>query len=634
MKTTPFDIIVIGSGHAGTEAALATARMGCHTALITLRKDTIGVLSCNPAVGGIGKGQLVKEIDALGGEMAKATDYAGIQFRILNASRGAAVHSSRAQVDRTRYARYMQNSIKREKAVTVIEGMVVDLQVVNKKITGVKLASGEILSTRAVVLTPGTFLNGLIHIGLQSFPGGRIGEKAVSELSLCLKDLGVTLLRFKTGTCARLDKRTIDFSKLEPQYGDKKPIPFSITTKKVIKKQLPCYITYTNQKTHDIIRSGLDRSPLYSGVIKGTGVRYCPSIEDKIVRFSDRDRHQIFLEPEGVRCVEVYPNGISTSLPEDVQLTMIHSITGLERAEVIRFGYGIEHDVIEPTQLYPTLESKHIVNLYCAGQINGTTGYEEAGAQGLFAGINAALRVQGKEPLILDRSTSYLGVLIDDLVTKGTNEPYRMFTSRVEYRLVLREDNADRRLGKIGYDVGLLSTARYKALEEKNEKIKETMDRFRTMRIKPKNANDILEKHTIALLKASPTAEEFLRRPEVNCDLVKKIIPELSSIDTQVLRQVEIQIKYAGYIERQLRHIKQFKGLEKTNIPQEFNYHNMAGLSREIQEKLSKMRPVSLGQASRVSGVTPAAIMILMIHLKKYWAETKQKTEDGRQRTE
>jgi len=615
-----YDIIVVGGGHAGVEAALAAARMGCTTALITLKKSDLGALSCNPAVGGIGKGQLVKEIDALGGELAKATDFAGIQFRVLNLSKGPAVQSSRAQVDRALFLEYVSGVCASQENLTIIEAAVTDLLHDDGRVQGVKLRDGAQVLAQAVIITPGTFLNGLIHIGLEHFPGGRMGDDAVSELSTSLTALGFQLLRFKTGTCARLDKNTIDFSVCEAQYGDAEPRPFSFETMELKQSQVPCYVTYTNPRTHEIIRSGLDRSPLYSGVIKGTGVRYCPSIEDKIMRFSDRDRHQIFLEPEGLTTDQIYPNGISTSLPEDVQLEMIHSIRGLEEAKPLVIGYGIEHDVVAPTQLFPTLESKLLANFYCAGQINGTTGYEEAGAQGLMAGINAALKVQGREPFILDRSSSYIGVLIDDLVTKGTEEPYRMFTSRVEYRLIVREDNADLRLGEFAHKIGLLSAERYQLLQEKRKEVEEIAKKYKATRIKAsEHNNSVLAKHDISLVKESnaPNVEELLRRPGMNLDILKEIDADLVKGSKQALHQAAVQIKYAGYIERQLRDVKKFHDLEKIRIPQEFIYTDLSGLSREVQEKLTSIKPVSLGQASRVSGITPAAIMLLMIHLKK-----------------
>jgi len=614
-----YDVIVIGAGHAGIEAALASSRMGINTLLITLSKETIGQMSCNPAIGGVGKGQLVKEIDALGGEMGHAADACAMQFRILNASKGPAVQSSRCQIDKYKYKDYMCDRLNSQAGLSLKEAEVKELIVSGGCVKGVITTKEEKILSGCVVIAPGTFLNGLIHIGLNHFPGGRFGEPAAVSLAQNLKELGFKLMRFKTGTCPRLDKKSIDFSRLTVQEGDAFPRPFSFSTTVITQKQVPCYITYTNKKTHQIILDNLDRSPLYTGVIKATGVRYCPSVEDKIFKFRDKERHQIFLEPEGYDVDEIYPNGLATSLPEDVQLEILHSIEGLEKARVIRFGYGIEHTVVEPTQLFPTLETKLIRNLYLAGQINGTTGYEEAGAQGLLAGINAALRIKNKDPLILDRASSYIGVLIDDLVTKGTLEPYRMFTSRVEYRLILREDNADLRLRKIGYDLGLVSKEEYLKTKDKQDEVNKLLGYLKSKRIKPNpKVNIYLKELSTAPLKKAVCLEEILKRPQVSFVELKKIIPQdIPDVPESIGKQAEIEIKYAGFILRQLAEVERFRNLEKMRLPEGLDYNSIPGLSREIKEKLSIIRPINLGQAARISGVTPAAISILMVYLKK-----------------
>ncbi|MCX5702282.1 MAG: tRNA uridine-5-carboxymethylaminomethyl(34) synthesis enzyme MnmG [Candidatus Omnitrophica bacterium] len=613
-----YDVIVIGAGHAGIEAALASSRMGCNTLMVTFKKNTIGLMSCNPAIGGIGKGQLVKEIDALGGEMAHATDSCGIQFRMLNASKGEAVQSLRAQVDRYRYQQYMQKIVENEDRLFIKEAEATKLIIDDTKVIGIVTDKNEAINSDTVIICPGTFLDGLIHVGLNHFSAGRINEPASFGLAQNLKELGFNLLRFKTGTCPRLDKKTIDFSKLIVQEADPSPCPFSFSTKEITQKQVPCHITYTNQNTHNIIKNNLNRSPLYAGIIKATGVRYCPSIEDKIVKFADKERHQIFLEPEGYETDEVYPNGLSTSLPEDVQLEMLHSIEGLKEVRVIRFGYGIEHTVVEPTQLYPTLETKLFRNLYLSGQINGTTGYEEAAAQGLVAGINAALRIKGKEPLILDRASSYIGVLIDDLTTKGTDEPYRMFTSRVEYRLILRQDNADLRLNKIGYDLGLITKEDYLKTQEKTEAIKRGINILRNTRLKPSlEFNRELERLKTKPIKKPVTIEELLKRPEITLVNLRSLDHLNLDIPEFAYQQIEIEVKYSGFIERQLREVGRFRNLEKIKLPQGLDYADISGLSREIKEKLNKLKPLNLGQASRISGVTPAAISILMVYLRK-----------------
>ena len=613
-----FDMIVVGAGHAGIEASLAGARMGLRVLVLTMNVDMVGAMSCNPAIGGLAKGQLVKEVDALGGEMARAADATGIQFRILNTKKGPAVRSSRAQADMFQYRLYMRGVMEREANICLRQGVVEAVLTDFGRARGVVLKTGDRFFAPCVVLTTGTFLRGLIHVGLKNYPAGRAGEPAAEGLSLSLMSLGLSLGRLKTGTTPRLDARTINFEILERQEGDDPPRPFSFDTEKIDRAQVPCFITHTNERTHELIRSGLDRSPLYTGVIKGIGPRYCPSIEDKVVRFPDKVRHHIFLEPVGLDTVEIYPNGISTSLPEDVQEKMARSIRGLEQAVIIRPGYAIEYDYVNPVQLKSSLETKAVEGLFLAGQINGSSGYEEAAAQGLIAGINAGLKRKDEPPFVPDRSQAYIGVLIDDLVTKGTTEPYRMFTSRAEYRLVLREDNADLRLREIGHRLGLVKEPAYQRFVQKRETIERELGRLAERKVYPsRETNARLAGQGLGEISQPATLKQLLRRPEVDWDALRRIDPSIDDLPEAVKEELSIQVKYEGYIAQELREVERFKRLEQDRISEKFDYELVPNLSKEVLEKLKKVRPASLGQAGRIPGMTPAAISILQIFLKK-----------------
>ncbi len=614
-----YDVIVVGAGHAGIEASLAAARMGFDTLMLTLNLDHIGQMSCNPAIGGIGKGHLVKEIDALGGEMARAIDETGIQFRMLNTRKGPAVRASRAQADKALYRQRMKRVLENCDNLTIKQASVEALLCRDGHVLGVESQIGEVFEAKKTILTTGTFLQGLIHVGDRNYSAGRAGDFAAQGLSGSLSALGLRLGRLKTGTCPRLSANTIDYSRLSIQYGDEKPVPFSFGTERIEQKQIPCHVTYTNPTTHEIIRAAIHRSPMYSGVIKSRGPRYCPSIEDKVVRFADKQRHQIFLEPEGYDTVEVYPNGISTSLPLDVQVEMVHSIEGLEDAEIMRPGYAIEYDYVEPTQLKPSLETKAIDSLYLAGQINGTTGYEEAASQGLMAAINAGLSLRGDEPLILSRDQAYIGVLIDDLVTKGTDgEPYRMFTSRAEYRLLLREDNADLRLTELGHRIGLATPEAHARTARKQEQINELASRLETTRIHPTpSVQAQLETMNTAPIRNIAPLAQLLRRPEITFRNLAAFCPDLAEVPFDVGLQAEVSLKYSGYVQRQAQGVKRFQKMENVSLPEDLDYGKVNGLSREIMEKLTLVRPRSLGQAYRIAGVTPAAISVLSVYLYK-----------------
>ncbi len=635
--TINFDyaVIVIGAGHAGCEAALASARMGLNAVIFTMNLDTIGQMSCNPAIGGLAKSHLVKEIDALGGEMAKITDKAGIQFKILNKSKGPAVWATRVQADRALYRKFMREALESQHGLDIRQESIEEILIAGNRVSGVRTTE-QTYRSKAVIVATGTFLNGLIHIGLENFSAGRAGEPASTALSKSFSDIGFKIGRLKTGTPPRLGAGSIDFSVMDIQHGDAPPPPMSLFTKEITNPQLPCYMTYTNKETHKIILDNLKYSPLYSGIIKGIGPRYCPSIEDKVVKFRDKERHQIFLEPEGIEADEYYANGISTSLPYEAQVQLVRSIAGLEKAEIKKKGYAIEYDFVYPTQLKPTLETKLIKGLFLAGQINGTSGYEEAAAQGLMAGINAVLKIKGEEPVILRRHEAYTGVLIDDLVTKGTEEPYRMFTSRAEYRLLLRQDNADLRLMEKGYTLGLINEEQYNQLLKKESAIEVEMKRIRSTRIKPSIINPVLVKLGSSPVREDASLYQLLKRPEVKYADVAKIshplpnpcLPDRQAppsrgregwggLSADVVSQIEIQTKYEGYINRQAEAAERFKKVEEKRIPAGFVYKGIPGLSKEIVEKLEGVKPLSLGQAGRIPGVTPAALSLLMVAVEK-----------------
>lgn len=626
-----YDVVVIGAGHAGCEAALASARLSLKTIIFTVAMDSIALMPCNPNIGGTSKGHLVREIDALGGEMGKNIDKTYIQSRMLNLSKGPAVHSLRAQADKKEYSSSMRKILENTPNLTLRQAEIVEILCKDNKVTGVKTYSGAVYPCKAVIICSGTYLNARCIYGDTVHISGPDGLSSAIYLTESLKKLGIEMFRFKTGTPARIDKRSIDFSKMEEQRGDERIVPFSFTNKPqdIMKEQVSCWLTYTTPKTHEIIRKNIDRSPLYSGTIKGTGARYCPSIEDKVIKFADKERHQVFIEPEGNYTNEMYISGMSSSLPEDVQVQMYRSVPGLENADIVRNAYAIEYDCINPAQLKPTLELSNIDGLYSAGQFNGSSGYEEAAAQGLIAGINAAMKLLNKEQIIIDRSQAYIGVLIDDLITKETNEPYRMMTSRAEYRLLLRQDNADLRLTKIGYQVGLISEDRYKEVLKKEELIVKEKKRLENTVIGAnKVVQELLESLNSTALTTATTLAELIRRPELDYDKLKSIDPEREALSEDVIEQININIKYEGYIVRQLRQVEQHKKMENKKIPEALDYNAISGLRIEAKQKLIRFRPLSIGQASRISGVTPADISVLMVYLMQHNArEAYKKTK-------
>lgn len=621
-----YDIVVIGAGHAGCEAALASARLGLKTVVFAVNLDSIAMMACNPSIGGTSKGHLVRELDALGGEMGKNIDKTFLQSRMLNTGKGPAVHSLRAQADKHKYSKEMKKVLENTSNLTIKQSEVTKILVDDLKVVGVKTISGATYNCKAVVIATGTYLKSRCIYGEVSLNSGPSGLQSANHLTDSLKELGIELYRFKTGTPARIDRNTVDFTKMEEQKGDERIVPFSFTNinKNISRQQVSCWLTYTNKETHNIINNNLERSPLYGGVIEGTGPRYCPSIEDKVVRFQDKERHQVFLEPEGEETNEMYVQGMSSSLPEDVQRDMLRTLPGLEKCNIMRTGYAIEYDCINPLQLKPTLEFKEISGLYSSGQFNGSSGYEEAAAQGLVAGINASMKLLNKEELILDRSESYIGVLIDDLVTKGTNEPYRMMTSRAEYRLLLRQDNADLRLTKLGYRVGLIDQQRYEDILYKEKMIEEEVNRLKGTTIGALKANDFLESQNSSTLKSGSTLAELLRRPELDYDKIEVIDMDRPKLRDDIREQVNIQLKYEGYITRQLKQVEQFKKLERKYLPEDLDFNSIKGLRIEARQKLNNIKPRSIGQASRISGVSPADISVLLVYMEQLKRLKKQ----------